>query len=609
MIEAEASELLGTSSPEELATDAAHAAEPLSIEHKNSKTFELLSRFAICREILSQPGRVASYFTRLAETFGVRYVLSIVFVYGINQGVGESWNGVATNFYFSDPAPNGINLMETRAQKILGFASVPWQVKSVYGIVSDLVPIRGFKRGPYIFIAGVVGVIAWVSLWGFDLNVTFIGLFLFLGNFSVASPDVMIDASVAEKCRTHPEYASDLQTLCWGSMSAGAVLSSITAGILYENIGSRGLFLLTSTTSVVLLAPSSFNWLQETRVSSDSFNSQEDGLLRKFSIALKDPKQGPIVKLSLSFLLVSFALGMLAAADIDTLLLVFVTFLVTIVVTAMICYFEYQIAPVLAKASVYIFLSRAVQPGSVILSYWFRDVYPNCIPNEDGEIDVMPSPCFSPTYITNLNVVGYCGLLLGSVCYNRFFSLWPYQKIYRLTQLLLFLSGFLDLILVSRLNLALGIPDYLFGLGDEIVSDMVLRLNTMPLFVLAASVCPEGIEATLFAFNMGISNFGADLGSYYGMGLLYWLDLNHETGFKNLQTYVLIRTLFRLTPLLLIPYLLPTGTPKDSLLDEGLRSKAETEAHGTEEKPQRESENKKGFSRVPSSEEPASFSE
>ena len=226
----------------------------------------------------------------------------------------------------------------------------------------------------------------------------------------------------------------------------------------------------------------------------------------------------------------------------------------------------------LAKASAYIFLSYAVQPSSVILSYWYRDVYPHCLPNESGEIDVTSSPCFSPTFITNLKFVGYCGFLAGTIFYNQFFSLWPYQKIYRLTQLLLFFCGLLDLILVSRLNLALGIPDYLFGLGDEIVSDVVLQLNTMPLFVLAAAVCPKGIEATLFAFNMGISNFGEVIGSYYGMGLLHWLDLSHETGFKTLKTYIFIRTLFRLLPLLLIPRLLPSGSPKDSLLGEKLES-------------------------------------
>lgn len=47
--------------------------------------------------------------------------------------------------------------------------------------------------------------------------------------------------------------------------------------------------------------------------------------------------------------------------------------------------------------------------------------------------------------------------------------------------------GFLDLVLVMRWNLAFGIPDSMFMIGDEIFSQLMLRLNTMPLFVLAAS--------------------------------------------------------------------------------------------------------------------------
>jgi hypothetical protein len=31
-----------------------------------------------------------------------------------------------------------------------------------------------------------------------------------------ASPDVMIDASVAERAKTHPRLAADVQSLCWG---------------------------------------------------------------------------------------------------------------------------------------------------------------------------------------------------------------------------------------------------------------------------------------------------------------------------------------------------------------------------------------------------------
>ena len=335
MIQPETSKLLDASSSDEAAvTSSDTPVQPLSTGHTKLHGIDRVW-YSISKETQAQGSRILSYFARLTAAFGNRFVLSVIFIYGINHGIGMPWKSIATTFYFSDAPPKGINLAETRAQKILGFADVPWQVKSVYGIFSDLVPIAGFKRGPYIFIAGVVGTIAWASLWGLDSNVVFIGLFLFLGNFSVAVPDVMIDASVAERCRSHPEYASDLQTLCMGSMSVGKLIASLTAGMIYEYIGSRGLFLVNSLTGLILLAPSCFNWLRESPVLPFAPVSQRKGIFDKFSAALSDSNQGPVIKLSLSFLVVSYVLGMLAGADLDTSLFVFITFVVTVLVTCL----------------------------------------------------------------------------------------------------------------------------------------------------------------------------------------------------------------------------------------------------------------------------------
>mmetsp|Transcript_10631 Transcript_10631/g.12090 ORF Transcript_10631/g.12090 Transcript_10631/m.12090 type:complete len:111 (+) Transcript_10631:1-333(+) len=68
---------------------------------------------------------------------------------------------------------------------------------------------------------------------------------------------------------------------------------------------------------------------------------------------------------------------------------------------------------------------------------------------------------------------------------------------------------------------------------------------------------------------MGISNFGSIIGSYMGLGLMTALGTGHPE-FHNLSSYVFLRTLFRFAPLLIIPILLPKGTPCDvSLFQQG----------------------------------------
>jgi hypothetical protein len=72
------------------------------------------------------------------------------------------------------------------------------------------------------------------------------------------------------------------------------------------------------------------------------------------------------------------------------------------------------------------------------------------------------------------------------------------------------LPGMLDLLLVTRVNLRLGIPDHVFVLGDEAVSRAFKRLCMMPVYVLAARIVPPGIEGTVFALLMSVSNFGGE---------------------------------------------------------------------------------------------------
>ena len=61
-----------------------------------------------------------------------------------------------------------------------------------------------------------------------------------------------------------------------------------------------------------------------------------------------------------------------------------------------------------------------------------------------------------------------------------------------------------------RFNARVGISDNMWILfGDEILLDFVSKLSAMPFFILAAKLCPSGVEASMFSLFMGLSNFGS----------------------------------------------------------------------------------------------------
>lgn len=116
------------------------------------------------------------------------------------------------------------------------------------------------------------------------------------------------------------------------------------------------------------------------------------------------------------------------------------------------------------------------------------------------------------------------------------------------------------LLLVTHANRALGIDDHWFSLGDSLILTVMGKIAYMPILVLAARLCPSGVEATLFALLMSVSNLGGLISYEFGAVLMHWLGIT-ETNFNALWVLVVITNLSTLLPL---PFLnwLPAADPQ-----------------------------------------------
>lgn len=203
------------------------------------------------------------------------------------------------------------------------------------------------------------------------------------------------------------------------------------------------------------------------------------------------------------------------------------------------------------RPCVYMFLSLAlsinIHEG---LFYWYTD-------SKDG-------PSFSQENVGFILSIGSIGSLLGALLYQNVLKNHPFRHLLFWTQLLFGLSGMLDLMLVLRLNLKCGIPDYFFVVIDESVSHMINRIKWMPLLVLSSKLCPPGIEGTFFALLMSIDNVGVLLSQWGGGVVLHLLNVT-RTRFDNLWLAILTRNILRITPLCLL-FLIPRGDPNASVL-------------------------------------------
>ncbi|KAH9798731.1 putative folate-biopterin transporter 2 [Citrus sinensis] len=217
--------------------------------------------------------------------------------------------------------------------------------------------------------------------------------------------------------------------------------------------------------------------------------------------------------------------------------------------------------PLVWRPCLYMYLSFAVSLNiHEGLFYWYTD-------SKAG-------PSFSQETVGFVLSVGPVGSILAAILYQNSLKDYPFQDVLFWAQLLSGLSGMLDLLLVLRLNLKFGIPDFVALVIDEGISRMVGQLKWMPLLVLSSRLCPSGIEGTFFALLMSIDNAGV-LSSSWGGGLLLHILKVTRTQFHNLWLAILIRNILRITPLCVI-FLVPRGDPDTSFLPAELESKEET---------------------------------
>ncbi|MGB7413628.1 MAG: folate/biopterin family MFS transporter [Thermosynechococcaceae cyanobacterium] len=161
---------------------------------------------------------------------------------------------------------------------------------------------------------------------------------------------------------------------------------------------------------------------------------------------------------------------------------------------------------------------------------------------------------FNPEFLGRVRLVTSLASLLGIWLFQRFFKAVAIRTIFLWSTLLSSALGLTTLLLITHANRTLGIDDHWFSLGDSLVLTVMGQIAYMPVLVLAARLCPPGIEATMFALLMSILNLGGLLSHESGALLMHQLGVT-ESNFQNLWLLVTITNLSTLLPLPLLHWL------------------------------------------------------
>ncbi|KAH9291036.1 hypothetical protein KI387_044165 [Taxus chinensis] len=447
---------------------------------RNSYSYRCCNPWGVVKQFLK-------WIAVMRDAFGGPFVGFVMIVYGVSQGYEEGMKRLVSNYYWKDVQ----KMQPASTQSFMALSSIPWDIKPVYGLITDTFPIAGYRRWPYLVICGIAG---FLCLWA----LAFLKLTPWIATFFMAAvavcnafPDVVADAAVAQQSKIAPTLSSDLQSLALGSLAVGGLVGCGLSGAAVHGLGPQGSYLLVSIAPLLLIVAALA--LPEIRLPKTMLSFQFEALmhtLRLFGKTLRDP--------------------------------------------------------VFWRPALYIFFSQGFLCPNIseAMFFWLTDP--------------VAGPGFGEEFMGLVSAVGKVAMIIGVVGYNRWLRHHTLRKMFLWPRVVNAFIGLLDIILVSRMNLRVHIPDQAFVLGDEALSDAIYKLQIVPMLVLSAQLCPTGIEATVFAFLMSVSNFGHTCGVWFGALLLKLLHVQKDD-YSRLWLAVLIRSLMRLSPLLFL-FLVPDCT-------------------------------------------------
>jgi len=187
---------------------------------------------------------------------------------------------------------------------------------------------------------------------------------------------------------------------------------------------------------------------------------------------------------------------------------------------------------------------------------------------------------FSTALLGTFKSIRHLAMLIGTVLFRRYFRNVQLQRFFTIMVVLSSVLGATPLVLVSHLNRDLSIPDEVFVGGDDLFLSVFTQISLLPVLVLAAKLCPTGIEGSLYATFVSVINFSGVVSEWLGGQLTSYLQITRDD-FENLPVLISICTLSTLFALVFIQCLPPGNI--DDIARHAKAARSDDEGDGDDE--------------------------
>lgn len=426
-------------------------------------------------------------------------IWAIILVYFVQGILGIS--RLALTFYYKDT----LHLGPAELSLISSISVIPWIIKPLYGFISDTFPLFGYKRRSYLILSGLLGSISW-------------------GILSFLSSSRFIDSSIV-----YTDTIAIVSTVLLVMMSSLAIafsdvlVDAIVVSKTHKNNAGALQSICWSSTSIGAIISSLFSGT----------------LVQKYGSPL-------VFKITACIpLIIAGVSGLIQEEKIPSSKYFHVHNKSLNILQLLRLQLKTIWLEVSKKSLLYpiIFLVLWQSTPSSGSALFYFEV------NELG---------FTPEFLSRLGLISSLSSLVGIMIYNKKLKSVPLHTIFKWTCISGSILGMTPLLLVTHFNRVIGLSDTWFAIGDDIILTVLGQIAFMPILVLAAKLCPSGIEAMLYAVLMSVNNLSGTVAGVLGSLLTKGLGIT-EHNFDNLPLLIIITNLSGLLPLAFLK-LLPKET-------------------------------------------------
>mmetsp|Transcript_21578 Transcript_21578/g.50304 ORF Transcript_21578/g.50304 Transcript_21578/m.50304 type:complete len:578 (-) Transcript_21578:89-1822(-) len=489
---------------------------------------------------LGAPRSCVHWFQKLQYNFGTELLVAIFaaehLIKGFDHGVGMDATGFLWKAY---------HVEASNVQTYVAIKAMPWSLKPVFGAISDLLPIMGYRKAPYIVISSIIGVCCYLAI-GLDFATTIpvqMCVVMLIGcNLQGSVCDLLTEAQYSERLAEQPEHGPDLVSFVWLGQTVLSLVASLVIGPLLSVGGPHLVFLICVGPASVVFWPMMRNYFGERYQTPKEASDMRARMLAVWEVFI------PVCAVLFGAIALTFT-----GLAVHSKLLRLIVALVCLAVVLVAIYISLR--PEISRVISFYIIQSAVHVSFSGASFYFYT---------DTADEFAAGPHFSKTFFTTvLGVVSAICSLIGLWLYVSFFKHWGYRKLLYVTNVILCVAYLLDIVQFTRFNKTLGISDHVFVLGSHTVQRVVARVAWMPQVLMLSQMCPRGLEGTMYAILAGSANFGSSISSFLGAYLLQVCGVNPKGNvgdaahFANLWLPCAVSAVLPALMILIIPLMIP----------------------------------------------------